>query len=243
MSADRPDFIDPTATEYSHGGLHILPNEEFTSNVTPIEPYLPASSQPERGYHKPSGDAWVTVSKTGLELGDHEIYTDRRNNVHTANVLYSEPYDFKESTVTGNVTGYFFQYTQGYSGDEYGVIHPHTAPHKELRKHVETNDHGQEIVYWREEDHPRRLAWTGNETKRVLTVTYNSQTGEVTHGYIKGKDLRYALEDKARLERARAELKKINDAQHTAHNQTSEEGVANEHVLIEEYEEYSLSAG
>jgi hypothetical protein len=220
MSADSPDFIDPSAAESSHRELYILPNietPEYSSNLTLIKPYSSNSSEPDRGYHYPPADAWITVSKTGMELGEHELYTDRQNKVHTTEVLYSEMYDLKASTVTGNVTGYFYQYTHGYTGDKYGAIHP------------------------------RKLAWTGNETRRVLTVTYNSQTGEVTRGYIKGKDLRYALEDKARLERTRLELKRLKEVQPNAYIQPTEAEVSAEKASsgapMEEREEYPLAAG
>lgn len=190
-----PSDIDQAETDASSEEL-FNPN-----NITSITPYL--KNTPLVADHTMNpGEAFVLVSREGLKTEyDREVFTDKNGTSHHTRVLHSEMYYLNQNQETGEIKGMFLQYTQGYTGDEYGIINPRTVPNRELYK--------DEYGHLKQDNSPKEVAYTGNETKRVLEVIHNPQTQETESSYIKARNLRYALADKARLDKVREDLRKI----------------------------------
>lgn len=163
--------------------------------------YINQHSQPEHTPRIPSQDAWLSVINVGMEVGIQKfVCMDSQSQPHTSKVLYSEMYNIKQD-LQGNIDGFFFQYTQGFTSDGFGILHPHRVPSRTQKR----DEYGR--VY--QDNSDQSIAYTGNETKRVLKVTYHAETGAVSEAYIAGKDLRYALADKQRLEEYRRTLREL----------------------------------
>lgn len=164
-----------------------------------------------------TSEAYLQVINSGMQTGeDIFLFNGPDNKPRTGNIVYSEMYNLK-STGTGEVIGYFFQYEEGYrGGDGYGIPHPGSVPDRKIARNSEG--------YIYQDNSERKVGYRGNETIRVLTVRYNPKSHEVEREYIKGKDLRYALEDKRKLDETRRNLKKLKETRNSLHENPKEDG-------------------
>ncbi len=179
--------------------------ESELSNITPFSPKIENVHQTEKlNNSKLPTEAYLSVINSGMQTGENMfLFNGPDNKPHMGNILYSEMYNLK-STGTGEIIGYFLQYEEGYrGGDGFGIFHPGSVPNRKIVK----NHEGR--IY--QDNSERKVGYRGNETVRVLTVRYNPNTQEVEREYIKGKDLRYALDDKRRLDEARNSLRKMKE--------------------------------
>lgn len=174
--------------------------ENFQPYLHIVEPSAPDTQYihtPET-FVQPPLEAFLTLSQEGLQLGDRTVYTDKKGKDHITTVLHSAMYDMRLNTQTGDVSAFFHQYTTFNTRDEYGLYHPRKVPQQRLYR--------DEAGNIQQDNTPRDLAYTSPEAQRVLVVTYNTQSGKVESGYVHARNLRYALPDKERLEKMRANM-------------------------------------
>jgi hypothetical protein len=168
--------------------------EKFTDNVTDLSEFRNSKNDLD------------SVTQHGLTLGEQPLYTDIHGKEHTVFVLSSEEYDRRTNPHTGEITAWFHQYTtipDTVKGpDEFGLIHPHTVPHQEL-----VFENGR----MHQDNSQRTIALSGgSESQRVLVVTEIPSESKDINGdpsiesyYLHKRDMRYALDDKQRLDAVR----------------------------------------